>query len=189
MAKKERINLRKINERHKHIPSDDEFLSSKTKFCNFLYSNPLGKERNKLFDKLSQYKVVDSGGSFRNNLGRRIGNKINFLKDYKFTIAFENSFARGYVTEKLFDPILANSIPIYGGSDWIHKDVNPKILINAADYDSIDSLVDRIIEIDKNDEMYMDHFRNPVFENSEYPAFWTDEWFFRKIRQYFYFYL
>jgi hypothetical protein len=33
-----------------------------------------------------------------------------------FTLAFENSDATGYVTEKLYQPLLAGSVPIYGGT-------------------------------------------------------------------------
>jgi hypothetical protein len=94
-----------------------EILQKKTKFCNFLYSNRHGKKRNAFFHKLSEYKPVDSGGKHLNNLGYQIKNKLDFMQQYKFTIAFENYSYPGYTTEKIYDPMLVNSIPIYGSSE------------------------------------------------------------------------
>ena len=42
--------------------------------------------------------------------------KLSLLARYKFTLAFENSRAAGYVTEKLFQPLIAGSLPIYWGA-------------------------------------------------------------------------
>ncbi|RZK01818.1 MAG: hypothetical protein EOO43_23785, partial [Flavobacterium sp.] len=44
----------------------DEIISSKSKFCNFLYSNPV-KYRELFFEKLSSYKKVDAPGLSMNN--------------------------------------------------------------------------------------------------------------------------
>ena len=45
-----------------------------------------------------------------------VSNKMDFIKDYKFVISFENSSNPGYTTEKLIEPMLVNSIPIYWGN-------------------------------------------------------------------------
>ena len=42
----------------------------------------------------------------------------------KFTLAMENSFVQDYVTEKLFEPLWAGSIPIVAGTPGI-KDFYP----------------------------------------------------------------
>lgn len=44
-----------------------------------------------------------------------VTDKIQTLKNYKYTLCFENSYTPGYVTEKLIDSFLAGSIPIYWG--------------------------------------------------------------------------
>lgn len=72
------------------------------KFCNFVYSNLAAKDRIVFFNKLSHYKRVDSGVRSENNLGYFIDDKIKFLSEYKFSIAFENSLYPGYTTEKFF---------------------------------------------------------------------------------------
>ena len=99
-------------------------LSEKQRFCNFVYSNKKGKERVEFFEKLQKYKKVDSGGKIKNNLGYIVKDKLSFLQQYKFTIAFENSSYPGYTTEKLLQAFVTNTIPIYWGNPLIHKEFN-----------------------------------------------------------------
>jgi len=47
--------------------------------------------------------------------------KIDYLKPYKFTMAFENVSLSGWTTEKLTHPMLVNSIPIYFGDKKCKK--------------------------------------------------------------------
>ena len=53
------------------------------KFCAWVVSNGGGTVRNKFFDKLSEYKTVDSGGSYKNNVGGAVSDKLGFLKNQK----------------------------------------------------------------------------------------------------------
>lgn len=52
------------------------------KFCAWVVSNKFGRERNLFYDKLSEYKIIDSGGKFKNNIGHKVKNKIEFLQNY-----------------------------------------------------------------------------------------------------------
>ena len=113
----------------------------KTKFCNFLYSHKV-PYREAFFSQLSRYKKVDAPGMSMNNMpgidtlygGSRWEIKRQFLSDYKFTIAFENDIYPGYQTEKLYDAMLAGSIPIYCGDPLVGEIFNTKSFINAAEY-------------------------------------------------------
>lgn len=133
------------------------------KFCNFLYSNPRARERIRFFDMLSSYRKVDSGGKVRNNLGHRVGDKMEFLKQYKFTIAFENSSWPGYTTEKIIQPFLAGSIPIYWGNPLIYRDFNTDAFINCHDFDSFEDVVERVQEIDSDEKLFRKFVTAPVF--------------------------
>lgn len=147
----------------------EQILRSKTKFCNFVVSNPKCEARNRFFELLSQYNRVDSGGKYRNNLGYRVPDKSAFIRDYKFTIAFENSAHAGYTTEKIVEPMLAESLPIYWGNPLIHLDFNTRSFLSYDDYGSLEKLVARVIELDQNDELYLEYLRQPWFVDNRIP--------------------
>lgn len=48
-------------------------------------------------------------------------NKIDGLKNYKYSICLENSNEDGYITEKLIDSILCRTVPLYNGAPDIKK--------------------------------------------------------------------
>lgn len=150
------------------IPKDPQkILSEKTKFCNFVYSNNKVTERNQFFQLLSKYKRIDSGGTLFNNIGKKINNKHDFIKDYKFTIAFENSSYPGYTSEKIFDAMLVNSVPIYWGNPNIDTDFNTSSFINVHEYASFEEVIERIIEVDKNDDLYLEYLKQPYFKDNK----------------------
>lgn len=144
-----------------------KIMKEKKKFCNFIYSNPYCKKRNEFFKKLSKYKKVDSAGRLYNNIGYRPKDKIKFIQDYKFTIAFENEESDGYTTEKIFEPMLVNSIPIYWGNPLIYLDFNTKSFLNYYDYNSDEILIEKIIEIDNDDSKYADMLLQPYYHNNK----------------------
>jgi hypothetical protein len=149
---------------------DDSLLDRK--FCNFIFSNGGGEQRNELFEKLSKYKKVDSGGLCLNNIGHRVKDKLAFQSEYKFSIAFENTaghFNTGYITEKILDPMSVNSIPIYKGGSLVSQDFNTASFINGNDFATIDELVEYIVELDKDDSKYLEMLKQPWFYNNEIP--------------------
>lgn len=125
-----------------HFPEDMELVQSKhiwasqspesrSKFCGFMAANPAKHSpRNMFFDKLCQYKKVDSGGKWKNNIGKPVGDKFDdfstskreWLKGYKFNLCFENTSYPGYFTEKLFQAFSAGCIPIYWGDTSLRCD-------------------------------------------------------------------
>lgn len=148
-----------------------QVLFEKTKFCNFLYSNDMSSHRKEFFHKLSKYKKVDSGGKVLNNLGYRVKDKFEFLNQYKFTISFENASYPGYTTEKIIDPMYVNSIPIYWGNLLVEKDFNTKSFVNWHDYGSDEAVIEKIIELDQNEDLYIQMQQEPYFINNEIPYF------------------
>lgn len=119
----------------------EKIAASKTKFCNFLYSNKV-PYREAFFSELSKYKKVDAPGKSMNNMpgidtlysGDKWEIKKQFLSPYKFTIALENDIFPGYQTEKLYDAMMADSIPIYCGDPFIGDIFNTKSFINVPEY-------------------------------------------------------
>ena len=148
------------------------------KFCNFIYSNSKNGEgasaRIEFCKKLQQYKHVDCPGKVLHNVdidfaprsGDWANSKIALLHDYKFTIAFENRYTSGYTTEKLYQPLMANSIPIYMGNPTVVNDFNPKAFINCNDYNNFDEVIEVVKELDNNNQKYMEMLRQPAMQES-----------------------
>jgi hypothetical protein len=213
----------------KHLTENDidQIINQKTNFCNFLYSNKVSY-RETFFKQLSKYKKVDAPGKSMNNMpsidnqftGSIWDIKRQFLSPYKFTIAFENYVYPGYQTEKLYDAMLCNSLPIYCGDPNIDKIFNTNSFINVSDYlrkkpdfivktlerlsqqsftdyrpashdgliqkairkiktkgrdlkmklqfNNLDfsEVIDRVIEIDKNQDLQARYLRQPWFKNN-----------------------
>ena len=160
--------------------SDEDALNRK--FCNFIYSNDKNGNavnlRIKFAKRLMQYKKVDCPGKVLNNMrgaivprdGDWTKGKLDFIKDYKFTIAFENSLFDGYTTEKMLDPLSVHSIPIYWGNPSVTEDFNEKAFINCNGLEQqLDKIVETIIEIDNNDKMYLRMLHeNPMTEDYDF---------------------
>lgn len=136
---------------------------AKTKFCCMVVSNPNCAKRVKFFKHLQTYKPVDSGGGVLNNVGGRVADKVEFIKDYKFVISFENSNQNGYTSEKIMEPILQDCIPIYWGNKLVNKDFNSERFIDYHQFESEEDLIKRILEIDQNDDLAIDMIMQPTF--------------------------
>ncbi|RDU71564.1 alpha-1,3-fucosyl transferase [Helicobacter aurati] len=161
-----------------------QFMESKQKFCSFLASNPHGDPyREQLFKAICQYKKVDSGGQWLNNIGFCIGDrysdfsspKAEWLPAYKFNLCPENSSYLGYVTEKIIQSYANGCVPIYWG-DWSLCDkqyatnrfvFNPRAFINAHDFENFADLLEEIKRIDNDDNAYFAMLKEPAFLDLE----------------------
>ena len=128
----------------------------KTKFCAAVISNckHYYRFRLKFMEKLNKYKKIDMGGKCKNNIKRIVKNKIEFLSNYKFSIAMENSSGDGYLSEKIVDSFLAGTIPIYYGDYMIDEYINPKTYILIKGEKDIDEKIEYIKKIDNDEKLY-----------------------------------
>jgi hypothetical protein len=209
-----------------------QVLKSKTQFCVFLFANKCFY-REAFFRALSRYKHVDAPGRSMNNMpgidavpGQIDWKvKVEFLRAYKFVVAFENSSAPGYNTEKLTHAIEADAMPIYWGDPEIGRSFNTGRFINAHDYlpkprrllprlpyaphsidnaaptlmqklgrrlnghasgceqrlwaaAGFDALVQRVAALDRDDDLYLSHLRQPFLIGNRLPdrAAWVARW-------------
>ncbi len=138
-------------------------------FCSFLYSNGVycDKIRIDFFNKLSKYKKINSSGSLLNNTGIKVKDKISYLNNFKFTIAFENSSNEGYITEKIYDAFISRTVPVYWGDPLADVEFNPEAFIFVNKYKSLDEVVNKVIELDNNDELYLKMLHAPKFLNEK----------------------
>ena len=149
----------------------ERLLKEKTRFCNFIVSNPVCDKRNDFFRLLSQYKKVDSAGRYLNNIGWQLPNnppaKWEFIRPYKFTIAFENASYPGYTTEKIFEPLMTDGLPIYWGNPLVDRDFNRRRFLNLHSFRDEYELIERIVQIDNEDDLYLEYLSEPSFSGDE----------------------
>ena len=158
------------------IPSNPE----KRPFASFIASQnwTLGAKYRENFTRylMENYKRVDCPGRILHNIdipdleprnGQWQSSKLSYIGRYKFNIAFENSNTDGYITEKLTDCFVANTVPIYWGSEGDVAPYPKEAMICANDYPDFESLVARIKEVDENDDLYLSMLRaNPMHHKS-----------------------
>lgn len=154
----------------------------KTKFCAYFYSHKVGHRRD-FFNKLSkQYKQVHDLGAAKKNLRTQnatrkvlaVGNQsyldicVEEYRPYKFVICFENTLnINGYITEKIVNAMLAGAIPIYWGTKDISQHFNDKSFINVHNYKNLGQVIQRIKQIDQNEQLYHQMLQEPWFKNNE----------------------
>ncbi len=167
----------------------EAILRGKSQFCNFVY-HAQNDVRTAFFDRLSRYKRVDAPGRSRNNMAPIGGHpdprasrfasgfpreKVEFQRSYKFTIAFENASYPGYTTEKIYHAMLADTVPIYWGNPLVHRDFNRASFLNANDFASLDDLLNAVVELDRNDDLYLRYLREPWYPNNQMTTYVDEE--------------
>ncbi|XP_023326749.1 alpha-(1,3)-fucosyltransferase C [Eurytemora carolleeae] len=80
-------------------------------------------------------------------------------KSYKFYFSLENSICKDYVTEKLFEAMKYNVIPVVlGGADYADM-LPPKSFINVEDFKSIKELGEYLTFLDRTPDEYLKYFK------------------------------
>jgi hypothetical protein len=157
----------------------EQWLRQKKKFCAIVIRNHRARKRIDFFEHLNRHKQVDSGGAYLNNIGGPIGDgsvgKLEFLRPYKFNIAFENRSQPGYTTEKICEAMRARAIPVYWGSPRIADEFNSKSFLNYFDFPNEEALIKRMAEIDSNDELYLEYLRQPYFHDNFPNEYFNEE--------------
>ena len=137
-------------------------------FCGAVISNNISGDffRLKFIDELNKYKKIDMGGKYKNNIGGRVKDKINFLTSYKFSIAMENSGSDGYYSEKIIQSFLSGTIPIYYGDYMIDEYFNPRSFILIKGEKDMQKKIDYIKQIDNDEQLYKSILKENVINSN-----------------------
>src|SRR5262249_33260468 len=86
----------------------------------FASNNFARNNRYELVSELMKFITVDSYGRSQNNCkpenDRGRVTKLETISSYLFYLAFENSNCVDYVSEKMFDGLIAGTVPVYLGA-------------------------------------------------------------------------
>lgn len=155
--------------------TDRNLITIAPKFCSMVVSNPNSVFRNNFYKKLSDIKTIDSGGSYCNNIGEKVVDKIAFMKSYRFSMAFENSSYPGYTTEKIYESMIAGTIPIYWGNNWIAKEFNEHSFINLHNFQNTCRAIDYILSLENDIDAYKDKYVQPWILPSQIENYFSED--------------
>ena len=125
----------------------------------FVSNRQTAWDREGYIRELMRYVAVDSYGRTLNNRllaedrGRETRSTVG--SGYKFTLAFENSLCRDYVTEKFFEPLTWGSVPVYLGAPNVDEFAPAdRCYIDAADFSGPRDLAAYLRHLDSDDGAY-----------------------------------
>lgn len=148
-----------------HLKVSPSIPFSDRKFCLMVNKSGLNNKVGQFQEKLNQIAPVDHISIYDKEIGESsCYNPPELLKifnQYRFIICFENSYADGYITEKIFNCLLADTIPIYSGSPIINKFINPECHINILQDTNLDSVVLQVKDINSDPEKYQKYITAP----------------------------
>ncbi|CAA6664965.1 unnamed protein product [Spirodela intermedia] len=106
----------------------------------------------------SNIKIDSYGACHRNRDGKV--DKVQTLKRYKFSLAFENSNEDDYVTEKYFQSLVAGAIPVVVGAPNIQDFApSPGSILHIRELKDVDLIAARMKFLAANPEAYNQSLR------------------------------
>lgn len=101
------------------IEPTDRLIHPKTKLISIIASEKNFTEGHRLRHQLIQQygQQIDLFG----RAYRYVPYKLDALKDYRYTIVIENCQLDNYFSEKLIDPLVVGTVPLYWGAPNIHE--------------------------------------------------------------------
>lgn len=138
----------------------NQISNPETSTINYTLRTDLGIE-------LSKNKNIDVYGTFWDNNGDNIKgeiwNKHIGLDEYKFSIACENSIQKNYVSEKFWDVVLTETIPIYLGCNNIDEFI-PENCYISLNNKSIEEMVKSINDVLTNPDYYYNMYIKNILQ-------------------------
>ena len=130
--------------------------------------NAGAEQRLKLLEELGKHYEVHSYGRCLHNRdepplkkGESRGEaKRRLLASYKFALAFENAVVGDYVSEKVYDALLAGSLPLYRGARRVDDLLpSPKSVVKFSDFqDDARKLAGHLEYLASNEQAYEEYF-------------------------------
>ncbi|TPD55172.1 MAG: hypothetical protein C9355_04825 [Thalassolituus maritimus] len=124
-----------------------------------------GRLRSRVLNKLAPFTnfMKKSYPSYKG----MVESKNQTLRNYRYSICFENASGYpGYISEKLFDSLMAGCVPIYYGAPNVADYIPEGCYIDFRDFTSYHDLYDYLI-VASSDEFYSRQREIESFLNSE----------------------
>jgi hypothetical protein len=146
------------------LASQDQLLlprkfkrSNKKNFCCAFLGNPTSFR----LGVLKKLEEIEPLGLFGSAFGNRVSDKSQVSSEYKFSFSFENNLYPGYVTEKLLEGYIADTIPLYWGidnSDYFNSDA----FVNLFEFQNLEAFISLVRELNFDEERYVHMYEQPL---------------------------
>lgn len=124
---------------NKGSPHPDELYSERVEVASFLSANA----------DLNEFDLYGSGWGQYNNARGLVQSKGDTYKNYKFSFSYDNmKNQQGYITEKIFDSLVAGCVPVYIGAVNITDSVPANCFIDRRNFSSNEALYHFLKQMD-----------------------------------------
>ncbi len=100
-----------------------------------------------------------------------VASKAATLSQYAFAICFENMVMEGWVTEKIFDCLVAGTIPVYVGAPDIARWVDPECFVDMRRFSGYDELRDYLHALSPAETSAYREAGREYFKSSQFRPF------------------
>lgn len=95
--------------------------------------------------------------------------KLDYLRDFKIEICFENTHQHGYITEKLFGSLMTGTIPVYWGTEFTEliedKIINSERIIRLEkDLSNFEEAIGKVRKLLTDKDYYEAFYKLPIFK-------------------------
>jgi hypothetical protein len=119
-----------------------------------------------------QRQKIDPVPFYRSYLGS-VDDKAVTFRNYKFALCFENSCVPGWITEKIFDCMRSNCVPIYLGAPNILDFVDANVFIDIRKFSSNKELFDYLASMSEKEYNRYLIAINSYLESCRFHKFYT----------------
>lgn len=156
-------------------PSDSDLI--RPKLVAWVVSNwSKTNARVAFYNKLSQYIKVDVYGGAGQPLERGKDSLIQLLRGYQFYLSLENSQHTDYITEKLWNAVLAGAIPVVLGPSRKNYEhfLPPEAFIHVDDFPTVKELADYLLMLKDNPTKLRHHLDWRTNHSVHMSEFWSE---------------
>lgn len=147
------------------------YLLGKTELAMAIISN-CGSKSNRLdyINEMKKFISIDVYGRCGKPCGHKECKKV-LSEKYMFYLSFENSLCENYITEKFWETLKFDLIPVVRGKGKYETYIPKSGYIDVRDYDTIEKLTDYLKYLSKNNTAYNSYFKwkeHVIFPKTSY---------------------
>jgi hypothetical protein len=140
------LNKRELNS--KKIPNS---------VCIIAGKHPIRKA---VVEEFQKYFRVDVFGGMSNT---PVNEKYSVAKNYQYMFCLENDLYPGYVTEKLVEAYVCETVPLYWGATDGNTYLNSRSFMNLRDFEDIATWAKRVSSI--SETQYLEIYEQPLLQS------------------------